>query len=396
MIVVGGSYREICQYPVWDRFFGSGLRAAAAVSKLSADVSLVTYSSPAWRNDIRSSAAAFEVKSSLTDSTDGVSFEYFHPLSTAVLHYDAGVDVEPLRVEGSVVLRFGMVEGTAVVRSTYAVYDPQTGVLPESFHSNGSQAEHLAIVLNGWEAEQSTGLPSHEAGELVLARENAEAVIVKLGPRGAMVHTRGGAPVLIPPYRSDKVFKIGSGDVFSAAFAHYWAEGGLQPAEAADLASRAVAHFVNGHRLPLPTSEHLDHGPAFLPRDCSAQVYLAGPFFTISQRWLVEEIRDILTSMGVSVFSPLHEVGTAKSSVELASGDLQGLESSAVVLAVLDGADPGTLFEVGYARRAGIPVIAFAERMEDANLTMLEGSGCVIEDDFTTALYMTAFEAWSQ
>lgn len=395
MIVAGGTYREICDNPRWDRLFGSGLRAAAAITELSKDVTLATYAPLEWAEDIAMSAAAFGVKALITECLMPGTFRYFHQLSTAELEYDGEVDIEPLHVEGDAVLRFGMVAGSAIVRAKYAVFDPQTGADPESFHSNGSVAEHLAIVLNGWEASQTTGLPPEKAGALILARENADVVIIKLGPRGAMVHSRGGSSVLVPPYRSDSVFKIGSGDVFSAAFAYYWADAGLPPDEAADAASRSVAHFVDGHHLPLPGIEALRHGDAYSPRELPRQVYLAGPFFTLAQRWLVEETRDILTSMGVPVFSPLHDVGTAKSARELASGDLVGLDQSAVVLALLDDADPGTVFEVGYARKAGISVVGYSEQLDGLHLTMFEGTGCVMESDYTTAVYKTAMEAWS-
>lgn len=115
----------------------------------------------------------------------------------------------------------------------------------------------------------------------------------------------------------------------------------------------------------------------------------------MAQRWLIEETRDILMSMGVPVFSPLHDVGTAKSARELASGDLVGLDQSAVVLALLDGADPGTIFEVGYARKAGISVVGYSEQLDSLHLTMFDGTGCMMESDYTTAVYKAAMEAWS-
>jgi hypothetical protein len=394
MIVAGGVYREVCDYPHWDRLFGSGFRAAAAASSLSKDVTLVGYAPPEWAEDINLSASAFGVKARLTECRMSVTFRYFHPLSTAELRYGGEADLEPLRVEGDAVLRFGMVAGSAVVHARHAVFDPQTGNLPESFRANGSTAERLAIVLNGWEAAQATGLPPEQSGALIMARENADVVIIKLGPRGAMVHSAEGT-VLVPPYRADRVFKIGSGDVFSAAFTYYWAEVGIRAAEAADAASRSVAHFVNGHQLPLPAIDSLRHGAAYAVGGEAKQLYLAGPFFTLAQRWLVEETRDILISMGVPVFSPLHDVGTLKSPRHLATGDLAGLDGSAVMLAILDGADPGTMFEVGYARKADIPVVGFSERLEDFNLTMLEGTSCMIEGDYTTAIYKAAMMAFA-
>ena len=52
----------------------------------------------------------------------------------------------------------------------------------------------------------------------------------------------------------------------------------------------------------------------------------------------------------------------------------------------MDGGDPGTLFEVGYATYAGLPVVALAQSTKCSDLTMLQGSpNCRVVDDFSTA-----------
>ncbi|WP_375167134.1 MULTISPECIES: PfkB family carbohydrate kinase [unclassified Bradyrhizobium] len=91
-----------------------------------------------------------------------------------------------------------------------------------------------------------------------MSRHGAAVLVVKRGPRGAIVYQVGDDPIEIPVYRSETVFKIGSGDVFSAAFALHWGERAIDAATAADIASKSVAHFVDGHALPLP--ESLNHG----------------------------------------------------------------------------------------------------------------------------------------
>src|SRR5262249_55468674 len=119
----------------------------------------------------------------------------------------------------------------------------------------------------------------------------------------------------------------------------------------------------------------------------SGSVYLAGPFFDLAQRWMIEEAYRTLLDHGMEVFSPLHEVGTGLPAEVIVRADLQGLRKCSKVLALLDGADPGTLFEVGYARALDIPVVALAERFEGENLTMIAGSGCDVVRDFATAVY---------
>lgn len=115
-------------------------------------------------------------------------------------------------------------------------------------------------------------------------------------------------------------------------------------------------------------------------------VYLAGPFFDIGQRWLVEEANDYLLEMGANVFSPVHEVGPGPADI-VAPEDIKGLERSDVVFAILNGMDPGTIFEVGYAVKKGIPVVGLAQNVRLEDLKMMEGTGCEIHSDFASAIY---------
>lgn len=56
----------------------------------------------------------------------------------------------------------------------------------------------------------------------------------------------------MPSYAAESFFRIGSGDIAAAAFAHAWGELGRDPVEAAHYAARCMAHFVEGPRLALP------------------------------------------------------------------------------------------------------------------------------------------------
>jgi nucleoside 2-deoxyribosyltransferase len=53
--------------------------------------------------------------------------------------------------------------------------------------------------------------------------------------------------------------------------------------------------------------------------------------------------------------------------------------------------DPGTVFEVGYAKKMGIPVVALAENEREEDLKMMAGSGMTITDDFVTAIYRSVW-----
>jgi nucleoside 2-deoxyribosyltransferase len=94
--------------------------------------------------------------------------------------------------------------------------------------------------------------------------------------------------------------------------------------------------------------------------------------------------------MQLEVFSPIHDVGIGPASM-VAKADLAGLDQCDRVLALVDTGDPGTVFEVGYARRSDKPVVALTEVLSDEKKKMLVGSGCVCTHDFATAIYLTAW-----
>jgi nucleoside 2-deoxyribosyltransferase len=391
MIVAGGVYREECVRPSWSRIFGSGGRAAAAISMLSPGSRLIAYASAQWADDVRHSMAAFGVDTDLREIEEDIAFHYLHPLSDTELTGAPASPYDPLLAEGDVVLRFGLVEGDVVVRAQRAIYDPQNAEEVLRFHENGSTAKALAIVLNEAELKLGVGERGEVGARELMRRCGAEVLVVKRGPRGAQVVDSANAWD-IPAYGAQSIFKIGSGDVFSAIFAQLWGEQRLSPQSAADTASRAVARYVETRNAQVDLSL-LSAAVALPIGTIDKRIYLAAPFFTLSQRWLVEEMRRCLSILGASTFSPIHEVGAQGGSVFIASGDLAGLESCGAVLAVIDGEDAGTLFEVGYARKLGIPVVALAESPKPESLTMLEGTGCKVVADFSTAIYSAMWEA---
>ena len=55
-----------------------------------------------------------------------VSFDYLHPLSTPIIRPapDRMIVHDPIQVSGDVILRYGMLEGDAIIEAHTAVYDP--------------------------------------------------------------------------------------------------------------------------------------------------------------------------------------------------------------------------------------------------------------------------------
>jgi nucleoside 2-deoxyribosyltransferase len=394
--VVGGTYLELCPERKWFELFGSGLRASHALKRLKTRVHFHTFAGANQKNVLL--ARSDNITLHPTDTRRTIGFNYLHTISRPSMepvNYIRYCMAKPRVIELSEdkILRFGMVEGSAKVDGKMVTYDPQTADGPQSFHANGSRAERLAVVANQREAEQMTRASRPEAACKALLRGGAEVAVVKCGPDGCLVGTARGV-VRVPAYLSRRTWPIGSGDVFSAIFAHGWMEEERGPVEAADRASRGTSYFVEAGEFP--TEDDLQKKKfkplKRLPWKKQKKVYLAGPFFNLAQRWLIEEFRNALLDAKVKVFSPLHDVGRGEAKV-VYGPDMKGLKESGVVLACLDGLDPGTIYEIGYAHSLKAKVICFVSSERPEDLKMIEGGGSEMTNDFATAVYLTVWAA---
>lgn len=396
--IVGGVYRERCMRPQWREIYGSAGRAASAIAAMGGPVRLNAYLDPLSQEVIAARAAleGFALAPTAADST--LTFEYDHGLATPRIY--GSLEQRPaLTLRANRILRFGMLDGDAVVHGDRVVYDPQNAASPRPFRENGSTARVLALVLNRHEAALSTGLSDASAAEMAQALirdKRAQVVVIKQGPQGAVVHD-GSAMQRVPAYETTSVWKIGSGDNFAAHFAFRWLTEGKTPTESADLASRATAYYCQNRGFATPSAL-----TAFLPKAIvpsaayqggkRPRVYLAGPFFTLAQVWQVEQARRDLITMGLDVFSPYHDVGHG-SAADVVGPDLAGIESSDVLFAIADGMDSGTVYEIGYARAKSKPVIMYCENESSERKKMMQGSDCILCEDYVTAVYRTLWTA---
>jgi len=390
--VSGGVYHERCIWPDWDQIYGSGGRAAAALSGHVDHVTLRTYARADTADRFKSYVAAtYGFTFAPIDASQTISFEYVHSLSVpairpapALIHINAPIDIKD-----AVVLRFGMMEGSAHVEAERCVYDPQSAFCPEPFGQNGSKAHRLAIVANRSEVMALGREVDLISSAQALLKDGAEIVVVKSGVAGAIVVDSTGT-TSVPAFQTKPVWTIGSGDVFAAIFASIWGVHGMSSVEAARFASRGVAQYVSSMALPIPSMTTLSQSPLPEATAVGGRVYLAGPFFTLGQRWLVDEARRSIKEFGMEVFSPVHDVGPGRAE-EIAPADLAELDQCDAVFAILDGLDSGTLFEIGYARARGKPVYALAQTVSEEDLKMVTGSGCTVFDDLVTALHHVAW-----
>lgn len=398
MLVVGGTYLERCVTPWRDTVAGSGMRAAAILRGSDPDLRLVSAVSERDRDVYDSAANGYGVPVDWLQCTSPVAFDYFTPLSTpAITGRNARLVGTPPLVEAESALVFGMVEGRPDVKARSVVFDPQQPRELAGLDMEGVSAERIAVVLNSAETAAISGTANPlEGARRILETDRVEVVVTKQAMRGALVTTPEDQRTISPRWTAS-VWPIGSGDAFAAGFAWAWAQQGLEPFASAEIASRVAAQWCSTGTLDMPAAVlagEVEVGDTVAVN--SAKVYLAGPFFTLPDRWLVDLCR---SALGPHVFSPLHDVGRKSPdglAADTAMADLDGLADCDAVLALIDRSDSGTLFETGWATKAGIRVVAYGEMIEESAATMLEGSGAILTRDLSTAVYQAVWSAMTR
>lgn len=379
MDIVGGLYHEICDFPPWRAIRGSGGRAAWVLAD-KVETRLHCYATRAEEaaiEELRSHGVTVNVHGTALST----AFAYFHGLSTPHIEPapDSRTPAEAFKVVGSTILRFGLLEGDPIIKATgRAIYDPQTANDPAPFHANGSTAEEWALVVNERELEVMGGGGTLQAAAArVHAQQGASVVVAKCGPTGAQVFVRDAdRPTLVPAYASEQVFKIGTGDVFSAAFALYWGERGLAADQAADRASRAVSDYCEDPLGRFPDDQRKER--LSVPIGTTAPIILLGAGDTLGQRYVLEEVRFRLRELNVVVNAPALDHTTPD-------------EDARVVLVIADGARDEVWDEADALVASGARRIIL---IQDSDL---ESFRRMAEDkttsDFTTAVYWAVWAA---
>ncbi|MCJ8326761.1 MAG: PfkB family carbohydrate kinase [Campylobacterales bacterium] len=398
--IIGGFYKELCLYPSWDYNFGSGARAAAILSNFGERLCFHSYVHKSKEKEFIYFSKVYDIDIKILPSSEIISFEYYHSLSAPNIHTlnSPIIKQKQTSLTEDIIICYGMIEANCpIINADYVVFDPQSEHNPEMILNNGSKIKHLALILNVEEGKKFTSEKSVEtiAKSFFDKYRSLEVLILKDGPFGAHLFT-SNKYFHIDAYETKKVFKIGSGDVFVSVFAYFWARDKNTPMEAAEKASLATAFYCNNQVLSLD-KDVINNQDKFNKIKVNKEIfnktiYLAGPFFTMADRWIIEEAKFQLEKFGANVFSPLHDVGYGTSAF-VAKEDLKGVDKADILYAVLNDYDPGTIFEIGYAISRKIPVVIFIENKTQINMTMFEGSDCIIEDDFATSIYKVIWEA---
>ncbi|MDF2931336.1 MAG: hypothetical protein K0R36_667 [Chryseobacterium sp.] len=388
--IVGGTYYEICHDPKYEDLFGSGLRGAIALSDKGFDINYHSSIGEDLKELFDYKASLYSISQNLQLQEKSTVFDYYHPLAKPTPYNLPDKNFILPDVKAKHILYYGMIESDCSVDGEYVVYDPQNHV---GFRQTNSKAQHLALILNKKEAMMLSKNMSddiNEVGRFLLKNEEAEVVVIKNGANGATVFFENQAKV-IPVFETELVWPIGSGDIFSAVFAWKWMIEKLSPDESAMFASKYTANYCSSKDIPLSgvPKEFKSIAPGKRKK-----IYLAGPFFTISERFLINEIHSILMGFDVDVFSPYHDAGIVvfkEDSKNIAKKDIDNLKDCDAVLAIISSNDPGTIFEVGYAKALEKKVVLFCENYKENDLFMFEGTDCEIISDLSTAIYKVSW-----
>lgn len=390
--VIGGVYGESCAFPHWEEIFGSAGRAAAGLAPFFDDVRLHTILPNSQAKQAELNLGAFGVDVLARQGQQFIGFDYLHCLADPLITPSvSAIAPQPtFHVDADIAIVFGMMEATPTVSAKTCVYDPQSPTSPQRFSATGSKAKRLAIVANAREIELMSGDGVDQGAPDLLRSESAEIVIAKSGLDGAKIFDATGLIGVVPAYKTENVFTVGSGDVFVAAFTLAWAQLQMHPLDAADYASKATAQYVESSSLPIISpsdAASVQRDPVSL---AGGEIYLAGPFRELGQRALINEAHHWLRSLGMTVFSPVHDIGHGPAD-QVVKQDLAALDRCDAVLAILNGSSPGTVFEVGYAIAKEKPTFCVAQNMRDNDLKLPHGAGALIHRDFISALHLVAW-----
>lgn len=390
IVVVGGAYDEACADPALVWTFGSGLRAAAILGERVER--LVTAADDATLD--RARAVLGDTRIVTLRRQAPLRFVYDTPLSPPHCYQaadDRDLVLPAVNCTNAVV--FGMVEASVQVTATRAVIDPQHSLLLDQI-ATLVVVDDLVVVANCREVRHlAKEQDLARAAQVILERTGATAVVIKAGAVGAIVVT-GTNSVGIPPFPTDMVLPIGSGDVFTAEFAAAYFDGANSVEAAIRASERTAGYCATRQTGPVNLTPLFDLDPPSLDtlREPPC-VYLAASFFTPEQRWSARTAAHGIDDVGGRSFYPLRDLGPVEDQVSTARSDLNALGACGSVLLLADAARSGPFFEAGWATRAGIPVVVATSDPDPTRFTMLRGCGATVVHDLSTAVYQSIWQA---
>ncbi len=389
--VIGGTYREIDYDEVSMEIFGSGFRCTKFILENNYPVNFITSGNEETIRLLKENQKVYpKLKFECIEYEELITFQYSFALDEPSI-FPSLLNISTTRklsLKENNVIAYGMLETDYEIDGKKVVYDPQTSVKPKMFSEIG-KADELVYIVNKNEAHSiSSSENVEDIKKYFFDVEKVSAFIVKNGPYGATLYTKN-EECYIPCYITENVHKIGSGDIFTSSFGYYWMAKNLSLEESALKASKSTATYCDKKAYIDFTKDKEFKYEAFKGSNLSQrQVYLASPFFSLSELILVDKIRTALLSFGVKVFSPFHDIGLGEDS-SIAIKDIEGINNSDIVFLVLDNLDSGTLVESGFSMAKEKKLIGYHRTCDESKLLMLKPGDLKVYKNLTTALYQT-------
>lgn len=130
------------------------------------------------------------------------------------------------------------------------------------------------------------------------------------------------------------------------------------------------------------------------------KIYYAAPWFSIEQADIHARVHAVLTASRHRVFSPKHEIEVHPNDTQerrrfAFTKNLTHICDSDFLVAVTDYKDVGTIFECGYAIRAGKSIIYYAETLGNNrfNLMLAESATTVVRSTTELARLLYSIES---
>lgn len=389
--VIGGTYREINYDDISMDCFGSGLRSTKFLLENKCSVKFFTSGNKDTINHFREYQKVYSnFEFQCIPNEELITFKYSFALDQPTIYPNPSSisKTEEIKVHGGNVIAYGMLETDFKINGKKVIYDPQSTLNPISFSEIG-EADELIYVLNLNEAQTlASSINIQEIKSYFFETERVLAFIIKNGPFGATLFY-DDEEISIPSYITNNVSKIGSGDIFTSSFAYYWMIKKLPLEKSARYASKSTAIFCD-KKVYIDCSIPIKFKyKEFINKNLSQkQIYLASPFFSLSELILIDKIRTTFLDFGVKVFSPFHDIGIGDT-IEIANKDVEAINDSDIIFCVFDNLDSGTLVEAGYSMGNEKKIIGYHRTCDENKLLMLKPGVVDIYNDLTTAIYHT-------
>lgn len=389
--IIGGVYREINLENNSTEIFGSGLRCAKYFLENKEKIKFFTSGNLETIEHLSRYEKVYDnFEYKCTNFSNLLTFKYSFALDNPLI-YPNPLKInttKEIKVNDDNIVCFGMLESEFSINAKKAIYDPQTSVRPKRFSTFG-KADSLVYIVNSNESKvlsQSDDI--EEIKKFFFNTENAYALIIKNGPFGATLYY-DNKEIKIPSYITNNVNKIGSGDIFTSSFAYYWLVKSNSIEHSVLKASKTTALFCDKEIMTDIDSfngfEYQEHNAKELS---NKQIYLASPFFSLSEIILVDKVRNSFIDFGVNIFSPFHDIGYGNNET-IATKDLEAIEKSDIIFCLLDGLDSGTLIEAGFSMAKNKKIVGYHTTCDDSSLLMLKPAKLSSYKNLTTAIYQT-------